>query len=155
MNNMNTKHLKPFPADKSAKELGIDTSKKFVVVRPWITSEINYKKGDVVKFINEYEDDKYGAIFENSKGEEIDVYILWKELAYAPNQKIKQVKSKPYKFILIWEEETDPAKLFHTRNEALNFAKTLPNNAHNIQLVEIKSLEKVEIVSEKKVKIVK
>lgn len=150
---MNTKHLKPFPADKSAKELGIDTSKKFVVVRPWITSEINYKKGDVVKFINEYEDDKDGAIFENSKGEEIDVYILWNELAYAPNQKIKKVK--PYKFILIWEEEIDPVKFFHTRNEALEFAKTLPNNAHDIQLVAIKTLEKVEIVSEKKAKIVK
>lgn len=150
MNNMNTKHLKPFPADKSAKELGIDTSKKFVVVNPYMSAG-SYKEGDIIEYIEKYS--IYSGTFRNSSsGKKIDVCVFWHELAYAPNQKINK---KPYHFILIWEEETDPIKFFHTRTEALEFAKTLPENAHDIQLVEIKTLEKVEIVSEKKVKIVK
>ena len=141
---MNTKHLKPFPAGKTAEELGIDTSKKFVVVDNGNTV---FNTGEILMLIEN--DGTSAPYFSNGK---TTWNCLWSDLAYAPNQKINK---KPYHFILVWEEEKDPIKFFHTRTEALEFAKTLPENAHDIQLVEIKTLEKVEIVSEKKVKIVK
>ena len=144
--------LKTFEAGKNAQELGIDTNKKFVVVE----NGGLFPKGTILTL---YEDDNTPNPFfvvGMHSGKERPCF--WQELAYAPNQKTpKTPKQKPYKFIVIWEEETDPVKFFYTENEAKKFIKTLPENAHSIQLIEIKTLKKVEITQtvQKKIRFIK
>lgn len=68
-----------FPAGKTIKELGIDTSRKFIVVAEKETNG-KYKNGDIVTLKEEYVDD--GAIFLDEDGNTIDRFIRYSELSY-------------------------------------------------------------------------
>lgn len=67
-----------FKNGKDAEKLGIDTTKKFIVVDLRYGFG-NYKEGDIVEFLRP---GAMGPIFKNSDGQEIGIFILWKELAY-------------------------------------------------------------------------
>jgi len=68
-----------FPEGKTIKELGIDTSRKFIVVAKKETNG-KYKNGDIVTLKEKYVDD--GAIFLDEDGNTIDRFIRYSELSY-------------------------------------------------------------------------
>lgn len=76
----NTPMKTPFEAGKTAKELGIDTSRKFVVVSNG-KGEI-FRTGDIVKLSGSAPFAvEPGATFQNKQGDEETMF--WRELAYA------------------------------------------------------------------------
>lgn len=75
----------PFPPNKTAKELGIDTSRKFVVVE----SDNVYKKGDILVI---HTDDETSMPFFSRLGEENKNRISWSKLEYADEPKKMTIK---------------------------------------------------------------
>lgn len=79
----------PFEAGKTARELGIDTSRKFAVVSNG-KGEI-FRTGDIVKLSGSAPFAvEPGATFQNKQGDEETMF--WRELAYADDE----AKPEPY-----------------------------------------------------------
>ena len=73
--------LKGFAPNKNAKELGIDTSRKFVVLKENVS---DFDKGEIITLM---EDDNTHCPFFWDKDKSSFHCVYWQDLAYAPTEK--------------------------------------------------------------------
>lgn len=77
--------MKPFEPNKTAEELGIDKTRKFVVVNPvYPHSDTFFRPGVKVAFVKDTAASGKGAFFTCGDGRE--AFMFWHELAYAEEE---------------------------------------------------------------------
>ena len=83
--------MNTFEADKTAKELGIDTTRRFVVVTE---GNDKFKKGDILKFFKDNNSVNPWFIKDGSK--DINWFIRWSSLAYAETESATEPTKKEF-----------------------------------------------------------